>query len=76
MSEHLKEALEYAVELREGQEVIYEQKDKVFANFWSEFKRYFAIPRYGELPVRNLMKQLILLMNGFQRQQLEWKFIS
>lgn len=26
--------------------------------------------------VRNLMKQLILLMNGFQRQQLEWKFIS
>lgn len=30
MSEHLKEALEYAVELRDGQEVIYEQKDKVF----------------------------------------------
>lgn len=30
MSEHLKEALEYAVELREGQEVIYEQKEKVF----------------------------------------------
>lgn len=30
MSEHLKEALEYAVGLREGQEVIHEQKDKVF----------------------------------------------
>lgn len=25
---------------------------KVFANFWSEFKRYFAIPRYGELPCK------------------------
>ncbi|EMF0053848.1 ORF6C domain-containing protein [Enterococcus hirae] len=25
---------------------------KVFANFWSEFKRYVAIPRYGELPCK------------------------
>lgn len=30
MMEHLKEALEYAVELREGQDVIYEEGEKVF----------------------------------------------
>ncbi|MEQ7162477.1 hypothetical protein ABQE15_16670 [Enterococcus gallinarum] len=30
MTEHLKDALEYAVELREGQKVIYEQDEKVF----------------------------------------------
>ena len=30
MTEHLKEALEYAVELREGQDVIYEEGEKVF----------------------------------------------
>lgn len=30
MTEHLKEALEYAVELREGQDVIYEEEEKVF----------------------------------------------
>ncbi|UDM79563.1 Rha family transcriptional regulator [Vagococcus fluvialis] len=23
---------------------------KVFSNFWSEFKKYFKVPRYGELP--------------------------
>lgn len=30
MTEHLKEALKYAVELREGQDVIYEEEEKVF----------------------------------------------
>ena len=31
---------------------------KVFANFWSEFKRYFAIPRYGELPCKQFDEAL------------------
>lgn len=31
---------------------------KVFANFWSEFKRYFAIPRYGELPCKQFGEAL------------------
>ncbi|EMF0060823.1 ORF6C domain-containing protein [Enterococcus hirae] len=31
---------------------------KVFANFWSEFKRYFAIPRYGELPCKKFTEAI------------------
>lgn len=29
---------------------------KVFSKFWSEFKRTFSIPRYGELPRKRLFK--------------------
>ena len=34
---------------------------KVFANFWSEFKRYFSIPRYGELPCKQFEEALIFI---------------
>lgn len=34
---------------------------KVFANFWSEFKRYFSIPRYGELPCKQFDEALIFI---------------
>ncbi|MDT2690742.1 ORF6C domain-containing protein [Enterococcus gallinarum] len=34
---------------------------KVFATFWSEFKRYFSIPRYGELPCKQFEEALIFI---------------
>ncbi|MDT2686308.1 ORF6C domain-containing protein [Enterococcus gallinarum] len=34
---------------------------KVFAIFWSEFKRYFSIPRYGELPCKQFEEALIFI---------------
>lgn len=31
---------------------------KVFSNFWSEFKKYFKVPRYGELPKKRFDEAL------------------
>lgn len=38
---------------------------KVFSRFWSEFKRYFVVPRYGDIP-KNQFENAIEWINEWQ----------